>query len=243
MTAGTIEGTRDGTELSHGDRFEIPSITYDSKGHIKTWTANILILPSETTLSLGTNNGGAKAINRLTVSGHTITASYVSIPAAAENGKLYVRKDTDDGYSIMTANQSGNTYLSFSAGTGISIAQSSGTVTITNSSPNSHNSHALTVTNNTASAITSATTLTFVESVSGCSATSGNLTATTTRKKIVIGNGVGLVGINSSGQLTYNTSGGNAEGCVTYTTESNGIHTITVATTPGNATNTLYIIL
>ena len=47
---------------------------------------------------------------------------------------------------------------------------------------NTHNSHALTVTNGTASATTGE--ITYVESVTGCDATSGNLTATTTRKKI-----------------------------------------------------------
>ena len=45
-----------------------------------------------------------------------------------------------------------------------------------------HNTHALTVTNGTASATTGE--ITYVESVTGCDATSGNLTATTTRKKI-----------------------------------------------------------
>lgn len=50
---------------------------------------------------------------------------------------------------------------------------------------NTHNSHALTVTNGTASAV-SGDTITYVESVTGCSATSGNLTATTTRKTATV---------------------------------------------------------
>ena len=49
---------------------------------------------------------------------------------------------------------------------------------------NTHNSHALTVTNGTASSTTG--TITYVESVTGCSATNGDLTATTTRKSISV---------------------------------------------------------
>ena len=49
---------------------------------------------------------------------------------------------------------------------------------------NTHNSHALTVTNGDASSASG--TITYVESVTGCSATTGDLTATTTRKSISV---------------------------------------------------------
>lgn len=51
---------------------------------------------------------------------------------------------------------------------------------------NTHNSHALTLTNGTATAVNQGTEITYVESVAGCTATSGDLTASTTRKKITV---------------------------------------------------------
>ena len=49
-----------------------------------------------------------------------------------------------------------------------------------------HASHALTVTNGTATQLNQGDTVTFVESVAGCTATTGDLTATTTRKTFTI---------------------------------------------------------
>ena len=72
-----------------------------------------------------------------------------------------------------------------------------------------HNSHALTVTNGTASAA-SGDTITYVESVTGCSATNGNLTATTTRKTATVPTDSTVQGWGYTKGIKLRTPGGGA---------------------------------
>lgn len=124
--------------LNFGDPV-ITAITYtqDEHGHIGNIQYETSALPEQTNLSLGTNNGGSKVINKLTVSGHTITASYVSLPAEALNGPLKIQVDSDTATTMFTANQATATTstLKFTSGSYISLSRSTYNVTINHGNP------------------------------------------------------------------------------------------------------------
>ena len=51
ITAGTAQGTANGTTLTNGGTFTIPKVTYDAYGHITSTGTNTLTLPSITSVS------------------------------------------------------------------------------------------------------------------------------------------------------------------------------------------------
>lgn len=149
-------------------------VAVDSYGHVQAGTAitpsdigaatsghthNTSIATSTATSSITLSHGGKYS---LTAGG----TSFVFTMPTDNNTTYTLTQDATDGHK-----------LTFTPSTG-------GATTITIPDNNTHNSHALTVTNGNATAADG--TITFVESVTGCSATSGNLTATTTRKTITI---------------------------------------------------------
>ena len=107
----------------------------------------------------------------------------------------------------------------------------------------SHASHALTVTNNEPSSVSQNTEITYVESVAGCGATTGSLTATTTRKKIVVpsntwrpvGTGAtdAAAGNHVHGNIKNNGAIGTTAGLPLVTTTNGVITTGSFGTTAG----------
>lgn len=244
------------------------TVTYSSSGDITFDTTGVVT--SETPLSLGTGTGSGSIITSLSVSGHTITASYISvddltgggadhfqsasftsglqISTHQENGvnsgtgHLYVPVATASQYGVIKPMYVNSTYTSANllrkkaADRNYALGLTSDGFAYVNVPwSNTHNSHALTITDGTASLITSAGTITFVESTNGCSATSGDLTATTTRKKILIGSGSNLVGINSSGQLTYTNTDSQCTLSGHYSPTSNSNYTLSATADTGKA--------
>ena len=149
-------------------------VAVDSYGHVQAGTA---ITPSD----IGAATSGHTHNTSIATSTATssITLSHggkYSLTAGGTSFVFTMPTDNNTTYTL-TQDETDGHKLTFTPSTG-------GATTITIPDNDTHNSHALTVTNGNATAADG--TITFVESVTGCSATSGNLTATTTRKTITI---------------------------------------------------------
>jgi hypothetical protein len=199
--------------------------------------ANLLLKhSSDRNYAVGLTSDGYAYVNvpwSNTHNSHALTITDGTASLITSAGEITFVESTD-GCEATSDNLTATTTrkkIIIGSGSNLVGINSSGQLTYTNS----HNSHALTITDGTASLITSGGTITFVESTNGCSATSGNLTATTTRKKILIGSGSNLVGINSSGQLTYTNTDYQCTSSGHYSPTANSNYTLSATAATGKA--------
>ena len=149
-------------------------VAVDSYGHVQAGAA---ITPSDIGAATSGHTHSTSIATSTATSSITLAhGGKYSLTAGGTSFVFTMPTDNNTTYTL-TQDATDGHKLTFTPSTG-----SATTITIPDN--NTHNSHALTVTNGNATAADG--TITFVESVTGCSATSGNLTATTTRKTITI---------------------------------------------------------
>ena len=107
VTAGSYGPSADSSP-SHGGTFSVPYITVDTYGRETAASTKTITLPSETSLSKGTDTGGGNCVTDISVSGHTITLTK-GITALTSETSLSKGTTSGSGNAVTDLSVSGHT--------------------------------------------------------------------------------------------------------------------------------------